>query len=228
MKYVPSPLIGRLSKSAGSITAAYNKFGSYLRNRVTPTNPQSSFQNTVRGQFGDLATGWRTLSDVQKEGWISLGTNMERQDSLGQTYTLTGLQAYISVNHNLQTTAQTLVTNAPALQLPDVPAVGTLTISAAGGTVSLAYTPPADGEFVLVFVSRPVSDGKMFLSSSEYKLIKVAANADTSPIALGTLYTTRFGSITGKAGDKVFLRLVTVNAKGFASTHIQSTAIIGA
>ena len=101
-------------------------------------------------------------------------------------------------------------------------------ISAAGGTVSLAYTPPADGEFVLVFVSRPVSDGKMFLSSSEYKLIKVAANADTSPIALGTLYTTRFGSITGKAGDKVFLRLVTVNAKGFASTHIQSTAIIGA
>lgn len=228
MKYVPSALIGRLSRSAGSTTASHNKFGAYLRNRVMPTNPQSSFQTAVRGNFADLSTGWRTLTDNQKEGWITLGESMERTDSLGQTYSLTGIQAYISVNNNLLTTGGTIVANAPAFQLPDQAAAFSAAIGAAAGTFALTYVEPEPTDSILVYATRPMSDGRMFAARSEYKLLDVLIEGDASPFALGGAYVSRFGTITGKAGEKVFIRLVYVSAAGFAATPLQSSAIIGA
>ena len=226
MKYVPSPLIGRLSKSAGSITAAYNKFGSYLRNRVTPTNPNTSFQTSVRGNFATLSATWRSLSDAQREAWTTLGTSMERQDSLGQTYSLTGLQAFISLNNNLITAGQAAIGTAPAMGTPDAPTVLGATIDASAGTVSVLFNPPAAGEFLAVYATRPMSDGRQFASSSEFKLLTVLDDAGTSPVALGTEYVNRFGVITGKTGDRVFLRAKTINAVGQASTHKQISTVI--
>lgn len=228
MKYVPSALIGRLSRSAGSTTASHNKFGAYLRNRVMPTNPQSSFQTVVRGNFSDLSTGWRVLTDAQKEGWITLGEAFSRTDSLGQTYTLTGIQAYISVNNNMLTVGGTPVANAPAFQLPDNSAPFSVAAAAAAGTVALTFTPPDPGDFLLVYATRPMSDGRMFASRSEYKLVVVADESNTSPLSIGTEYVNRFGSITGKAGEKIFFRLIRVSATGFASTPLQSSSIIAA
>lgn len=228
MKYVPSPLIGRLSKSAGSVTAAYNRFGSYLRNRVTPTNPNTSFQTNVRANFGDLASAWRGLTAATQLGWTTLGENMTRQDSLGQTYSLTGLQAFISVNTNLLNAGQSIITNAPALQLPDAVPTFSVAMGAAGGTAALTFTPPGGDEWYLIFATRPVSDGRQFASRSEFKLIDVLDETATSPDALGPEYIARFGAITGKAGEKVFWRIIRVSAFGFASTHVQESSIIGA
>lgn len=193
-----------------------------------PTNPQSSFQTAVRGNFADLSTGWRTLTDLQKEGWITLGEAMERQDSLGQTYTLTGIQAYISVNNNLLTVGGTPVANAPAYQLPDHSSPYSFASAAGAGTVTLTYTPPDPGDFILVYATRPMSDGRMFAAKSEYKLIDVADESDASPLSLGSEYSARFGSITGKAGEKIFFRLIRISAAGFASTPLQTSAIIAA
>ena len=228
MKYVPSALIGRLSRSAGSTTASHNKFGAYLRNRVMPTNPQSSFQTAVRGNFSDLSTAFRTLTDPQKEGWITLGQSMERTDSLGQTYSMTGIQAFISVNNNLLTVGEAAVDDAPAYQLPDQPASGVATIGAGLSSFSIAFTPPASGDFILVYATRPMSAGRMFAARSEYKLIAILDDASTSPEAAATAYISRFGSFASKAGEKVFLRLIAISAEGFASTPIQSSSIIGA
>lgn len=118
MKYVPSALIGQLSGSQGSTTASRNRAGSYLRNRVMPVNPSSPAQALVRGQLASISAAWRTITAEQRAAWSTLGLSMVRQDSLGQTQTLTGQQAFVSVNRNLLTIGGSMVSNAPAFVQP--------------------------------------------------------------------------------------------------------------
>jgi hypothetical protein len=129
MKYVPSILgVGQLSGKAGSNVASRNRFGSYVRTRVIPVLVQNATTAAVRGNLTTLAGGWRALTDAQRAGWTALGAEMIRSDSLGQPYTLTGFQAYQSVNRNLSTVGGATVSAAPAFALPA--ALTSITITA--------------------------------------------------------------------------------------------------
>lgn len=118
MKYTPSALLGQLSKSAGSTTAAHNRNGSYLRIKVIPTNPRTSLTTFARGVVSAFASAWRTLTAAQRNGWAILGSAMLRSDSLGNPYTLSGQQAYISINRIIRLYGGTALTDAPALTTP--------------------------------------------------------------------------------------------------------------
>lgn len=128
MKYAPSALIGVLSRSSGSTTASHNRFGAYLRGRIIPVNPNSTAQVAQRTIMTTLSQGWRALTAVQRAGWTALGLTMIRTDSLGVTYTLTGLQAYTSLNRNLLYLGQTAISAAPTLI--GVTAVASATLTA--------------------------------------------------------------------------------------------------
>lgn len=122
-------MVGQLSRSLGSTTASRNRFGSYFRNRVMPVNPKTDPQSVRRNEVQELSQAYRSLTDAQRAAWRNLGTSMVRTDSLGQTYTLTGLQAYTSVNLNLLTYGGARVSDAPALGT--VTTLSTITANAA-------------------------------------------------------------------------------------------------
>jgi hypothetical protein len=129
MKYTPSLMgLGQLSGKSGNNVASRNRFGSYIRTRVIPVLVQNATTSAVRGNLTTLATAWRLLSDAQRAGWTALGASMIRSDSLGQPYTLTGFQAYQSVNRNLSTVGGATVSAAPAFAIP--PALTGITITA--------------------------------------------------------------------------------------------------
>lgn len=83
-----------------------------------PTNPVSTAQALVRGSLGTLSSNYRALTAAQRADWTALGLNMIRTDSLGVTYDLTGLQAYVAINRNLYTTGLAYVTVAPVYSPP--------------------------------------------------------------------------------------------------------------
>jgi hypothetical protein len=56
---------------------------------------------------------------------------MARSDSQGQTYTLTGLQAYTSINRNLLTVGGSILSTAPALTAASTITSLTITATAA-------------------------------------------------------------------------------------------------
>lgn len=128
MKYSPSALIGVLSKSQGSTTASHNRFGPYFRGRIIPVNPNTTKQALQRSIMQSASAGWRALTDVQRAGWTALGALMVRQDSLGNSYTLTGLQAYTSNYRNTKVIGTAQLSAAPALVEPTT--LTTLTITA--------------------------------------------------------------------------------------------------
>lgn len=226
MKYVPSALIGRLSRSAGSTTAGHNRYGAYLRNRVIPTNPVSGPQTAVRDQFSNVTQAWRDLTQSERDAWDAFGPEIVRTDSLGETYTLNGQTAFMYVNRNRITCGQSILTAAPLVDPPPALLTATATLDDTP-TMSLAYTatPLAANDKLLIFATRGVSQGKNFLPNGDYKLIMITAAAAASPANILAAYTAVFGSPIGD--EKIFFKLKVVRqSTGQSTSTLQIAAIV--
>jgi hypothetical protein len=209
------------SGSYQGITSSRNRFGQYVRTRATPVNPSTSFQDAVRARLAAAATAWRNLTALQREGWASLGEFMERTDSLGQAYFLTGFQAFVSVRSNLAAAGDAALADAPLYAPPDAMTSLTPTISAAAFSVAFAPTPLGAGEKLFLSASPPRSAGRAF--EGDVRLIQVSAAAAASPFVVTTAYTARFG--TPVVGQRIFV--VGQRYKGgFLSTPVLTSAIV--
>jgi len=226
MKYAPSALIGRLSRSAGSTTASHNRYGAYLRNRVIPTNPATARQTDVRTNLATQSSRWRTLTAAQRSAWAAFAPNLTRTDTLGQSYTLNGQTAFLSVQRNINTYGGTPSSDPPAYTPPAGLTSATVTATTGPDLVSVAYagTPLAAGTKLAVFATRPVSAGINFQPNGAYKLVKVGAAAGASPLNVTAEYTALFGALVPDA--KILFKLVVLSQEGLASQTLQTSAII--
>jgi hypothetical protein len=209
------------SGSVGGVTSAHNRFGQYRRARSIPVNPNSPKQGQVRARLSANAAAWRTLTANQREGWDSLGMNVQRNDALGQSYTLTGFMAYCMVNNLNLTAGNAIVADAPAISTPSTLTTATVTLTAAAFSVAFTVTPLAAGARLFAFASPQRSAGRQF--EGDFRLISVSAAAAASPVDLFTPYVARFG--TPIVGQKVFLSLVTYLA-GFESGPLITSAVV--
>lgn len=211
------------SGSQAGTTSSRNRYGQYRRTRATPVNPSSTFQQTVRARMQLNATEWRKLTALQRTGWDSLGASMIRTDSLGQVYSLTGAQAYASVNGNRLAAGDVVVSDAPALLTPDPVTVGAITLTAIACTAAFTPTPLGAGERLFLYASKQRSAGRAF--EGDLRLLLVSSAAGTSPAAVFTPYVARFG--TPVLGNRVFFSLVRYSA-GFLSVPTVTSAVVSA
>jgi hypothetical protein len=212
------------SGSYAGVVSSRNRFGQYVRNRSIPVQPRTTFQLAVRARLSANSAAWRTLTAAQQAGWASLALLMARTDSLGQTYTPTGAQAYASVNNNLDAAGDSTVSDAPALVTPSALTSVTLTATSGGSpALSAAFTPtpPAAGQRVFAYASPQRSAGRNF--NADYRLITVSAAAAASPVNLLSDYTARFGALV--AGTKLFVSLALYDG-GFLSVPTLASAIV--
>lgn len=219
MKFLGNPSSG----SEANLTYSRNRFGQYTRSRATPVNPNSTKQGAVRARMAENAAAWRGLTDLLRAGWTSLGGMMTRTDALGQSYTLTGFQAYCSVNNNNLAVGNAVVSAAPALLTPT--ALDTVTPTATAATFSVAFTPtpPAAGRRVIVYCSPQRSAGRSF--EGDLRLVFVSAAAAASPANIFSAYQTRFG--VPVVGNKVFVTCAVYDS-GFLSGPNTTSVVVSA
>jgi len=217
MKFLGEPRSG----SFAGETSSRNRFGQYVRNRSIPVNPNSTNQGTVRARLSNNAAAWRVLTDLQRAGWASLGSDITRNDSLGQTYTLTGFQAYCLVNNNNLAAGNAIVAAAPLLTDPGT--LLTVTMTATSAALSIAYTttPLAAGVRLFASASPQRSAGRNF--EGDFRLIQVTAAAAASPFNIFTAYSARLG--TPVTGMKIFFSLALYQT-GFQGPPFLTSAIV--
>lgn len=109
MKFVGA-MTGTMSGSLGGVTASHNRGGQYLRQRVVPTNPNTTPQAAVRSYMGSSNSTWQMLTDSDRALWNNYAANVPTVDSLGQELVLTGQQMFIRSN----ITRNRIGLNAPA------------------------------------------------------------------------------------------------------------------
>lgn len=209
------------SGSYQGLTSSRNRFGQYVRTRATPVNPGSTAQGTVRSRMSVEAAVWRTLTDAQRAGWEALGSQMTRTDALGQSYTLNGFEAFLSVNLNKLAAGDAAVTDAIALVSPSAPVLGVLTLTSASFSLAYTPTPLAAGRRLFVYASPQRAAGRSY--EGDFRLVHVSAAAAASPANVLSGYSARFGAPV--TGNRIFLGVSTYDS-GFLSGHALMSQVV--
>jgi hypothetical protein len=214
-------LVPPQSGSQQGITASRNRFGQYVRTRAIPVNPSTAAQGLSRTRLSTNSEGWRGITTAQRAGWSGLGLSMVRSDSLGQSYSLQGNQAYCSVNNVRMLCGLAAVADAPALS--DAANIVTAVITLSEVALSIAYTPtpmPAN-TYLMVFASPQRSAGRAF--EADFRFIKASAAAGASPLVALAEYTAKFG--VPVTGNRIFFSFVAA-INGFESGPFVTSQIV--
>ena len=224
MKFGALVVDGR-NKIGGQV-ASKNRAGAYLRNKVTPVNPQSVAQSNVRNRFGGISQAWRGLTEAQRTAWNAAVQDFGRTDIFGDIRNPSGAQLHQRLNQELSLAGASLIVLPPLVG--ETETISALSATAAAGTpaLSVVFGPspvPANTAYI-VEATPQVSPGKSFVKNL-YRRIGQIAPAATTPFDALSAYTARFGALV--AGQKLFIRVKTVNLlTGITSPYMATTVIV--
>lgn len=187
-----------------------NSSGAYVRNKVTPVNPNTPFQSNVRADFTTVSQDWRDLTEAERTAWNQGVVAFTHTDVFGDNVPLSGFGLHQSLNLNLLAVNQGVIVSPP---LPGTVFNFTSASLAADftlQTVTVTFAPaiPA-GTFVLVKATAALSAGKNFVKS-ELRQIRIIDTTDVSPLTTEGPYIAKFGAV-GAVGSKLFVELRAVD-----------------
>ena len=210
----------------GGHVASKNRGGSYLRTKVSPAQPTSSYSAAVRSRLASISSGWRALSAANRSAWNEAVSQFKKTDIFGNSRNPSGFNLYQELNNNLVNIGVAQITAPPTPAAVDALTSASVTVVHTAGVVTLTYAPAiAAGMKALIRATPAMSPGKSFVKS-EFRQIKVAATADASPLVLTTEYAAKYGAV-GAVGQKVFFEIVEVNSTtGQKGRSFQCSAII--
>ena len=194
----------------GGHVLSKNRGGSYARTKVTPINPQSSYQSNVRQRFTTLSQAWRGLTQDQRDAWNGAVANFQRTNIFGDLKSPSGFNLYQRLNNVLLSTSSATI-NFPPLPaaVPDCHIAGLLvTVATPSVSILMNETVPADTK-IKVFATPPLSPGKSFVKNM-FRLIAILDSAETSPYDALAEYTAKYGSV-GEIGQRITFKTLAVN-----------------
>lgn len=191
-----------------------NKAGAYLRTKVTPTNPQTTFQTTARLLFAAISAGWSGLTESARLGWNEAVPSWASTDIFGDLKNPTGKELYQRLNNQAQSAGLAAVTAIPAkLPFPDdVVTAAVFDISAV--SITLTGASIAAATQVVIFATPPLTAGTSFVKNRLRQIYAVAGNAFVAADAW-TAYVAKYGAPL--AGDNVYIGVKYVLANGQAA-----------
>ena len=203
----------------GGQVASKNKAGSYLKNKVTPTNPNTTAQADVRANLTIVSRSWSALTPAEREAWNAYAAQYPYVDIFGDSKYLTGFAYFVKCNLNLLNAGSATINTPPASQdvtevvcsVDDVSAPDSVSLFC-----SLASMPA--NHKVVVFASPMLSTGRV-PSKSDLRQIKVASSITASLITCGDEYNAKFGDVVN--GLRVGFGTYTINTNTGLVTQLR-------
>lgn len=208
-----SALVSDMRNKLNGSVASKNRYGNYLRNKVTPVNPQTSYQQAVRQLLGALSSQYRGLTDAQRLSWINGAANYPFTDIFGDVRYLSGQTLFIKLNTNLINAGESVITTAPLpVGIPEMAVTGLTAEVTTGSLVTLdldasAATVPND--FVLAVYATPPTPASIQFVKNRYRFIGLATVAAGEADIL-SMYIDRFGS-SANEGEQIHVRAALIS-----------------
>lgn len=205
-----------VSGSVGGLTYAHNRGGMYTRARAIPSNPNSTFQQAVRGFMGQLSDAWvNTLTLLQRAEWIVYAENVPLVNRLGDEANVTGLNQYVRSNVPRLQAGLPRVDDAPTTFTIGSFTNPSVASDQPNNEVDVSFTNTdewanEDDSALLVFVSRPQNPSiNYFKGPYQFagSILGDATTPPTSPAAIAVPFT--FG-----VGSKLFVKVSASRADG--------------
>jgi hypothetical protein len=218
-----SALISEMRNKLNGSVFSKNRAGNYLRNKVTPVNPQTAFQTAVRAVLTAASQSWRALSEAQRLAWNSAVANFQGTDIFGDVKTPSGINLYNKLYINASTIGFPPSTTPPALvsspAVPDAFVNTTAPNTVIVDSATLAAVPA--GVSLVLSMTPSVSAGKNFLKGKS-RIIVAIGSTNTFPYDASAAYAAKFGPIV--AGEKIGWELQYIGN----ATYIAGPKITGA
>lgn len=213
------------NKSGGHVYAK-NRSGSYKRTKVTPVNPQTTAQQAQRQLFGTFSSGWRGLTEPQRQSWITAAPSFPVTNVFGQSLTLTGANLYIGLNRNLSNAGGSPITTAPSPVAIPTLALDTLVADVSSTELDFninTATVPA-GYALAVFVTPLIGAGRYFVKN-RYRFLGVYT-AVANAVDIYADWNAKNGLLV--AGQKIYVKcflISTVTGQAGVPVAISTTVI---
>ena len=213
------------SGKLGGHVFSKNRGGSYIRTKVTPTNPQTTYQTHVRSIFASLSSKWSALTDAQRKSFRDKVTQYSRTNVFGDLKNPSGKALHQRLNQNLVLTGQAEQDVCP--DPTDVPYAGLSEVNAseAGGTMSIATEEDTTGSKIMVFATPSLSAGTNFVKN-KLRHIGTLDGGAGGITSIQQIYDARFTAPL--ENSNVYVGIKIVNENGQASPLEVMKAVVGA
>lgn len=220
--------VGQISGRIAGNVFSRNRGGAYVRNGAIPTRSTTPYATAAKARLSDFSKAWASLTEVQQMAWKNWATQNPVINRLGDAITLSGHQAFVQLNININNAGGTAIVVPPVIPPPIALLSASATYDIGAGSFEITFTPdPLGSDDCLAIEAAVVDNPGVNYVSNLYKLVSVEAAATASPVAsVDTLLAARFGTIL--VGQRVFYRLYVLNqATGLKSqvTVLQGTVI---
>ena len=184
--------ITNISGKSGGSVFAHNKNGNYVRRLGIPTQPQTQSQTLVRSVFGALARSWNALDTASRNAWKDWGASNPKVDQFGDSRPMSGRQAFISANSNLNTVGADMILNPDIFtyEMPSVIAIsGLVTWDISDNSITsapiVASLSGAEAGISYVLSVAVVSKGADFgTAKNKYRIVSTGISSSLDGLSL--------------------------------------------
>lgn len=213
----------------GGQVASKNRSGSYVRTKVTPSNPRTIFQMAGRQVLASFSKNWSgLLTDAQRASWNEAANSdsWNRQDIFGDSKRPTGKNLYTSVNMlNIEAGLPAITAVPEKVSFPELTA-DPITWDLSDNTVTsdISYEPLTGGRLVIK-ATPPLTAGTSFYKGKTRKILVVDSDGSFSDIEAGFAsgYIARFGTPTEGANIRYQMYLI---KNGQRSVSVEGQVIV--
>lgn len=224
-------MISGMSGSVNGTTHSHNRFGSYMRNRTFPINPNTGRQQAVRSALTQLTTRWsQTLTQVQRDAWKLYADTVVMKNKLGDNVFLTGFNHYLRSNIPIVVIAGTIVDNGPVIfELPEADPLYAVTGTEAGQSLSLVYDAALawateTGGYMYHYQGSPQNPQRTFFAGP-WRLLGMTSGVDGAPPASPDILGVQF-AIAQNQRQWVYARIQRTD--GRLSEPFRADVLVGA
>lgn len=196
-KILPGPMASAISGSIRGTVFSRNRGGAYIRGRTIPSTVTSPAALNIKGILAARSQAWAGLSSAERNAWTEYARQTPITDTLGQTITRSGHQAYVALNSRLELIGQPTIDVPPIVNAPDALSTYTQTYDIGAGSFAAAFTPTplAANERLWIQAAVVNSAGKSYVRNL-YRFVGTSAAAQATGFDAESLVEARWGALT--------------------------------
>lgn len=206
-------IVTDMRNKLGGHVFSKNRGGSYVRTKVTPSNPQTTAQSAVRSALGSISAAWSGLTAGQRAGFNAAVDDWKTTDIFGDLKSPSGKNLFTRLNLNLDNSAQPLIDAVP--DKVDVPSMQLIAAEMDLSAEEIVFDSTAVpvGTVAIVYATPPLTAGTSY-AKNRFRIIALNNAGAVQPGDLYTGYVAKFGIPV--AGSNIQLRVKVVASNGQA------------
>ena len=202
------------SGKLGGQVFSKNRGGTYVRTKVTPSNPQTTAQMTVRGIFASISSAWSSLTESDRLSFNNLVDAYATTDIFGDLRNPSGKALFQRLNQNLEISGQAQITTC----VPPEAVPFANIVSAIGDVPSTKFDVMTNGNTegakLVIWGTPSLSQGTTFVKN-KLRQILVVDGGEAQTKDIWSAYVAKFGTPT--EGANIYIGVRVINANGQAS-----------